>query len=370
MKIGLTRRGYSPTGGAEAYLRRFAAAVVEEGHDPVLFPTSRWDAWPGRQLAALPGRSPKAYANAVRTAMREGACDYLFSLERVWSCHAYRAGDGVHRAWLERRKRHEPFWRSWTRRFSGKHRELLALEAALFSPEGAGQVIANSGMVRQEIIASYGYPAERIHVVYNGLPLVPEPLPGERARARAALGVHDHASPLILFAGSGWERKGLRYAIDAVNLLNAQPAPAGSAAPQLLVAGRGSRRALPDSAHVRFLGPIRSVSEMQTLYEAADLFLLPTLYDPFSNACLEALAAGLPVITTTANGFSEIIRPGEEGEAIDDPADVSALARALRDWIDSERLVTLRPRLRTLGARYSIEANVEATLALLQETRG
>jgi UDP-glucose:(heptosyl)LPS alpha-1,3-glucosyltransferase len=360
MKIGLARRGYSPTGGAEAYLKRFAEALLPAGHEPVLFSTAAWpDAdWPGggSRGTVLPGSSPRAFAEALERA--SGECDFLYSLERVGRCDAYRAGDGVHRAWLERRKKGEPFWKRWGRAFNRKHRELLALEERLFSPEGAGRVIANSKMVRDEIIIHYGYPAERIHVVYNGLPGVPAPSPESRSRLRAELGFTDNDC-MILFAGSGWERKGLRQAVQAVNRARfARPT-------RLVVAGRGNPRGMPRSERVHYAGAIKSPAEMAAYYAAADLFLAPTLYDPFSNACLEALAVGLPVITTTANGFSEIIRSGVEGEAIADPFDVASIAAALEGWNDPERLAIIRPRLRELAARYGIEANVRETLAAL-----
>jgi UDP-glucose:(heptosyl)LPS alpha-1,3-glucosyltransferase len=57
--------------------------------------------------------------------------------------------------------------------------------------------------------------------------------------------------------------------------------------------------------------------------------VLPTIYDPFSNAALEALAAGLPVITTRANGFSEIMREGVDGTVLDAPDDLRALVAAV-----------------------------------------
>ena len=73
----------------------------------------------------------------------------------------------------------------------------------------------------------------------------------------------------------------------------------------------------------RFLG---AVEDLPALFSAADVFTLPTIYDPFSNACLEAIAAGLPVVTTTANGFSEILTRGVHGDVVE-PGDVTALAQ-------------------------------------------
>ena len=161
---------------------------------------------------------------------------------------------------------------------------------------------------------------------------------------------------VVLFAGSGWERKGLRAAIDGIARVNA------ACHPMLLVAGRGNPRQYRGGERVRFLGPVR---EMAACYAAADAFILPTLYDPFSNACLEALAAGLPVITTDANGFSEILQPGIDGEILEDRADSAAVARAIEAWSDPARREGIRPHLLELAGGFSIEANVRNTLAAI-----
>src|SRR6185436_100349 len=101
---------------------------------------------------------------------------------------------------------------------------------------------------------------------------------------------------------------------------------------RLFVAGRGRGRKVGGRA-VQHLGAVR---DLPRLLAAADVFLLPTLYDPFSNACLEALAAGLPVITTRHNGFAEVIVSGKDGEIINDPGDVRSIARAIQHWASRE----------------------------------
>lgn len=358
MKIGFVRRGYSPTGGAEAYLRRFAAEARAAGHECVLFTGDEWpqDAWPGERVR-IAGRDPRAFADALEAARPGERCDFLLSLERVWKCDAYRAGDGVHAAWLERRAKFEPFWKPLARRFNAKHHALLEIERALFGGNGARVVIANSAMVRGEIVGHFGYPEDRIHVVHNGVPPFSAP-PGARAEVRRELGL-DPFDYVLLFAGTGWERKGLRYAVEAMNA-------AKLSRPTLLVAGRGNPKSLPSSTRVRHLGPVK---EMARVFAAADAFLLPTLYEPFSNACLEALAAGLPVITTTANGFAEIIESGVEGDIVADPADTDALARAIERWAVPARRAAVRDRLSAKGAKFSIEENVRRTLAIIEEAK-
>ena len=346
MKLGLVRRGYSETGGAEAYLRRFAAAAVAAGHECVLF-SAEWPRaqWPG-ELVEVRARAPWRFADAFAALRPREHCDFVFSFERVWSCDVYRAGDGVHAAWLERRAALEPRWKRWMRIFNRKHPEQLALERELFRPQSTGAIIANSQMVKTEIVRHFAYPAERIHVVPNGVPAFTIP-PDARAEVRRELGL-DPFDYVALFVGSGWERKGLRFAIEAMNAANLS-------GPKLLVAGRGDAQSMPRSSRVRLLGPRRDVPR---LLAAADVFILPTIYDPFSNACLEALAAGLPVITTRGNGFAEIIEHGVEGEVIERPDDLAALARAIEGGSPPDRRAAVRERLRARGAEFSIEHNL------------
>ena len=134
---------------------------------------------------------------------------------------------------------------------------------------------------------------------------------------------------------------------------------------KLLVAGRGEEEKFT-SSRVQFLGVL---DDMPSLYRAADVFLLPTIYDPFSNACLEALAAGLPVITTAANGFAEIIENGVHGNVIEDPRDTGAIRDALLLWSDSSRRERAALRIRELADRFDISANVAETLRILTSFR-
>jgi UDP-glucose:(heptosyl)LPS alpha-1,3-glucosyltransferase len=357
MKIGLVRRGYSRTGGAEVYLRRFAETAVAAGHECVLF-TEQWPrvAWPFAHHL-IKSSSPRSFADALLKVHPEEKSDILFSFERIHHCDIYRAGDGVHAAWLERRARFEPFWKPWLRRFNRKHQEILALEQGLFASAGAGLVIANSHLIEREIVEHFRYPAERIRVIHNGVPPL-ELSATTRANMRRELGLADDAF-VVLFTGSGWERKGLRFAIEAMNAARLSHAT-------LLVAGRGSQHGLPRSGRVRFLGPVKDVP---SYLAAADAFILPTLYEPFSNACLEALSAGLPVITTRYNGFSEVIVPGEEGEVVDEPDDIPALAATLEKWADAERRAGIRTRLAALGAEYGIARNVRETMEIIESIR-
>ena len=364
LTIGFVRRGYSPTGGAEAYLKRLARGVVEAGCDAQLIAANDWpDAeWPFGSITRLRGKSPIEFARELERMRAKIRCDVLFSLERVWSCDVYRAGDGVHRAWLDRRRKFELPLKRFVRSLGPKHRDLLRLEQSLLSRGNAERVIAASQMVRDEIVNLYHYPEEKIDIVRNGVPLEKFRFDSElREKSREDLELKSDQTAL-LFAGSGWERKGLLFAIEAAALC-------ANRKMRLLVAGRGNARLYKTKRlrfwreePVQFLG---EVADMLPVYAAADIFILPTIYDPFSNACLEALACGLPVITTRANGFSEIIEDGIHGSIVEHAGDLLALRDAIRLWSDPSRRAAARSANIQRATQFDISKNIEQTLAVL-----
>lgn len=374
MKVGLVRRGYSASGGAERYLLRFAQGLVRAGHEWCLFSDADWPAElierHGGSLQKLRrSDSPRAFADALQKARPREKCDCLFSLERVRDCDAYRAGDGVHAAWLDRRAKTEgKSLANWWRNRRRKHREILDLEARLYAADSGPAIITNSQLVRREIIERYHTPEARLHCITNGYdaPILTDT---ERAALRESkrreLGLQPKEIA-VLFTGSGWERKGLATAIAAINTMNG-----GAPKITLLVAGSGKLKGAGpghDSATVRFLGPV-AAGQMTAVYEAADLFVLPTLYDPFSNASLEAAAHGLPVITTPANGFSEILPADHSLGSIVPEADTTALAAAIATWASANPADRTRDRqrIRTWASQWSVEKNVTETLAVLEQ---
>jgi UDP-glucose:(heptosyl)LPS alpha-1,3-glucosyltransferase len=362
LKIAFVRRGYSPSGGAEAYLKRLAGGIVDLGHEVQLIATHDWPSkeWEFGPITRLYSSSPIGFADELEQNRSQNRCDVLMSLERVWRCDVYRAGDGVHQAWLNRRRKFEMPLQRFVRAANRKHQDILKLEESLFRKGGAARVIANSEMVKREIVDLYGYPADKIDIVRNGVPVDKfrfDPALREKARAELKLKPDELA---LLFAGSGWERKGLRFAIEAFELCRDRKL-------HLLVAGRGDQRGYRPKRFfteepVRFLG---EVADLRLIYAAADFFILPSIYDPFSNACLEALACGLPVITTRDNGFSEIIEAGVHGSIVDVPSDSRALAEAIRFWSDESRRAAARSTNGERAARFGISKNIEATVAVL-----
>ena len=358
LTIGFARRGYSPSGGAEAYLKRLARGIVDLGHAVQLFANEDWppSEWPFGAITHLREKSPIGFADELEKLRTRTRCDVLMSLERVWRCDVYRAGDGVHRAWLNRRRKFELPLERFVRGFQRKHDDILKLEESLLAKSEAGRVIANSEMVKNEIVDLYRYPAEKIDLVRNGVELDKfrfDPELRDKSRAELKLKPDETA---LLFVGSGWERKGLRFAIVAAAMCKNRKL-------RLFVAGRGNQRAYK-SKRVQFLG---EVPDLVPIYAASDIFILPTIYDPFSNASLEALACGLSVITTRANGFSEIIEDKIHGSIVDVASDIASLRDAILFWSDQSRRDSARSTIIERASQFDISKNIEQTLAILAQ---
>jgi UDP-glucose:(heptosyl)LPS alpha-1,3-glucosyltransferase len=158
--IGFVRRGFSCGGGAEAYLKRLATGVLERGHKVLLFTSHEWpdEQWGLGPIVRLDGKSSMAFADSLIKIEPRLHCNVLMSLERIWHCDVYRAGDGVHQAWLQRRAEIGGPFRNLGQILNRKHAAALALEGALLGEGGACRVIANSRMVKNEIFSDPSLP--------------------------------------------------------------------------------------------------------------------------------------------------------------------------------------------------------------------
>lgn len=306
MKIALVHREFSERGGCERFGLGFARWLVARGHAVDLWCQRAEGAPTESRVRTLDvggrGRIWKMLSLwRAAGAVRRDAYDAVLSLGRTPGGDVYRAGGGCHRAWVERR--------GWS--------VADAVEVALDRRVvlGAGRVVANSAMAAQELVRWYGLDPRRLQIIHNGVdlerfrpePRAPLPLPG----------------PAAVFVGNGFQRKGLLTAMRALArvqglhlaVIGSDPRPA-----------RWRRHALELGleGRVHFLGP---VPRPEALLPAAAAFLLPTRYDPFSNAVLEALACGVPALTSAANGAAEILP--QTWMCVADPTDDRGFALAL-----------------------------------------
>ncbi len=321
----LLRREGGGAGGAEKVVRRFRQALGEGAEVTVL---SAGAVVEGVRIGGARGPSwwrALRYAASVEKFLegREGA--RIFSFERGPRCHVYRAGDGVHRKWVRLKYGSSPRW-------AGNPLNWVAPRLERRTMASASMIVANSKMVGADIEEYYPEFKGKVRVIYNGFePALYHPAEADPGALRARLGLGGEGR-LMVFAGSGWERKGLREAIEFLGRCRSEEGL------RLVVAGKGrpeKYRALIEArglaGRVHFAGV---VEEAAPYFQVADLHILPTRYDPFSNSCLEALACGCPVMTTRGNGASEVIEEGVTGFVLKDPADEAGWEKAAGWWKD------------------------------------
>jgi UDP-glucose:(heptosyl)LPS alpha-1,3-glucosyltransferase len=129
--------------------------------------------------------------------------------------------------------------------------------------------------------------------------------------------------------------------------------------------GRQKRLPTPSArTSVTFLGP---VDDAAPCYAAADLYVQPTFYDPCSLVVLEALASGLPVITSRYNGVAELLTPGREGFVLHDPADVNELASRLEALLDPQLRRRCGDAARRLALDHTFDRNCDELVAIYRD---
>ena len=372
MRIALIRQRYAAGGGAEGYVARLLESLSAAGHEVHLF-AHRWTGVPpGVTIHRVPVVPAPAFlrilsfAWAAHRMTRGGGFDLVHSFDRTIRPDIYRAGDGCHQAWLDRRRAVEGGFLRSLDRLNPLHRSLLALERHLFQG-GCRRIIANSRMVREEILRYYGANGPAIQVIYTGVDLArfrPAGAAPAQAALRQALGAGSE-DRVILFAGSGFERKGLRFLLEAAGRMR------GMHGLRIWVLGKGNlhrSRSLADrlgiADRVYFAGV---VTDPERWMAAADLFVLPTIYDPFSNACLEAMACGVPVVTTRANGAAEIMEEWRTGAILADPRDVAGLADGMAELLDPVRREERSAAARACAEGFPAEEHLKQMLATYED---
>jgi len=372
MKIALVRYAYSPHGGAERYLDGLLRGISTRGAHVKLL-TASWEGGASGTVSMetihVPGKPVPLrlllFAKEVRSWSRRHPDWLLFSLDRIPGAEVYRAGDGCHIEWLRRKRAlGRVAWPlEWVRPLN---RTYLALERAMFRSPRLRAVIANSERGKEDIVRHYSVPAEKIAVVYNGVdtsafPPDCRPVAGRALRER--FGIRDDET-VFLFVGSGFARKGVGTLVDATVRLARRREGF-----RVIVVGKGNAGSYLRAAdhggaggRINFPGPVAGAREF---FLGADAFVFPTLYEPFSNACLEAMAAGLPVITTAANGVSEVLRDGESGYVLEDPLNAEVLAERMELLLTRDRRAAMGAAARRSAETVTPERNVSETLAVL-----
>lgn len=371
MKICIVTRKFSLTwGGVERVAATVARSLAAQGHELHVLTSFSDLSIPGVTVTLLKLSSPLSplkiisFQQKVKKALRDQTFDIVYGLCRVTPVDIYRLSDGIHAYWMEIRYPNRVL-RRIKYCTSLVHCMVRRLEEQILFEDSQRVFVTNSGFIKEKIMHYYAIPAERIEVIYNGvdhLTFNPE-VKMHRRRMRADYGIADDAL-VLLFVANDWERKGLSTVIRAV-------AAAGIPGLRLVIVGRGKKKAylsLAEKLHIASdtLVFAQHAGRVEEYYGMADIFVLPTRYDPFANVCLEAMACGLTCITTATNGASELIDQGKNGFVLKQWDDARGLADVIVQLNNRDRRTVMGEEAAATARSCSWERHVDETLRLFR----
>ena len=373
MKVALVKKRYSlRQGGSERYCVNLARRLIERGHEVTVIgeqmddelagevgfrkvPVNRLTSWThNRSFAENAGRIADA-----------GRFDLVYGLGRSFGLDAVRVTERLQSHWLNVNYRGPA--NRWLQRLNPRHRTLIDLERTIYCSDKTRRVVTQSRLDRQLVQKYYQIPEEKIRTIHNGVDITAFH-PGLRTQAaalREEFGLSAE-EPLLVFASMDFEGKGLRSILKAVKQTHHQ-------ACRLIVLGTGPERRFRRIAEdlnvgnrVIFAGRRNDIARF---YGAGDLFLLPTAYEPFPNVVLEAMACGLPVMTTTSSGGADILEAGKNGYLISDVRAVGEMADCLNDYFDlpASARQAMSAHCWNTAQGMTIEKNIEQTLEVFEE---
>ncbi|MDR4503503.1 MAG: glycosyltransferase family 4 protein [Candidatus Scalindua sp.] len=382
MKIALIIYKFLPSkGGGEGYLSCLANQLVKRGHEVHVFAHD----WENNnsliQFHTIPAiRFPKflkevSFVINSRRALHGEDFDIVQVVGRALGMNIFNPHCGVEKAWLKQdfQSIRNPFYRSLkqvTRFFSLRQNFILWLDKKQYTDEKISRIIAISDMIKNDMIHYHHVDPQKITVIYNGVDtgrFNPSRRDDFRKVIRKKLSIGEEF--VLLYVSNNFRLKGLATLIRALGVLK-QTHPDFKA----LIIGRGKKSPYGKLAkklgcldNVLFLG---QVNDIEKYYAASDLYVHPTLYDSCSLVVTEALASGLPVITTQYDGASGLIDDGKDGFVMKDPLDYQNLAEKIAVFFDEEVRQKASIAARKKAEKYPEEENCEKIIAVFKEAAG
>jgi UDP-glucose:(heptosyl)LPS alpha-1,3-glucosyltransferase len=383
MRLALNFPRIDPSrGGAETYIVDLCRSLIRAGHQVDLYAESWKEGTLPPEVRAwnvpAPGRTRIQriwnFARNSEKALGQADYDCTIGFINTYAHDVIIPQGGVHDGSLQanaRRFKNSLIRRLYLlgKRLNPKHAVYRMIESRQYAPVRQARVVAVSNMVRRHIQQFHHVPRSLISVVPNSIDpdRVRLSQPGAvRCAFRNKIGV-EPGDLVGLFVGHNFALKGLSPLLRALGTRSRQ----GRRPIHLLVCGGGDvgryrriARSLGLSETVHFLGFHPDIREC---YAASDLFVLPSYYDPCSLVVLEALAAGLPVITTVQNGASELLTDGREGYVLTSPDAQGELIASLNHLADDSRRKAMSTQAAKLGSEQTFDRHVAALVKVFQE---
>lgn len=350
--IVLLKAGSSKKGGLERYVDRLIAGFLKRNTKVTLLTSGCVQQEDGYEKISLCPQYSLSYLHLLRFDkacnewIKKNGASTVFGLDRNSFQTHYRAGNGVHAAYLQQRSSDEGFFKSLTFKLNPLHKAILSLERKTYENPSIKKIYTNSQMVKDEILSNYRADPQKIHVVHNGVEF------DECENAFNASPKDRCTTHQFLFIGYGWHRKGLAHLLQALSLLKQESF-------HLTIIGSDHNstyfESLTDTLGLRkkvsFLGAKPSVLPF---LQQADTLVVPSTYDPFANVTLEALAMGVFVVSSKFNGAHELLNK-ENGTIIQDLYDPHNFANHLKVALNRPKTSNSATLIRNSVKQYSVE---------------
>ncbi|MFO7985884.1 MAG: glycosyltransferase family 4 protein [Desulfatiglandaceae bacterium] len=354
MKIAVVIPKYGLMGGAEGFAFELVERLAGRRGLKVHVFANRWRSGPApviyHRVPILP--FPRflrqiSFAWFVHRFVRAQHFDVIHSHDRIFHMHVCTLHGIPHQTWIRevRQKRMSLFDRTvaWVER------------KGLTGPPGP-LILPVSTLVKQELLRTYDIPESRIEVIHPGVAVERFDDAARTACRREVRTRHglQETDVVMLFVGMNFEIKRLGLIIKAM----AHAVDQGDQGKQLklLVVGRGDEgpyrteaRRLRMADRLIFAG-IRETVE--PYYLASDFFVMPSVFDTFGMAVLEAMTAGLPVIITRKVGARDLVEDGQEGFVLPDPPSPRELGEKMRFLTRAENRLTMGTRARMTAGQH------------------
>ncbi len=370
MRIALITRRFDPAGGGtERDLAITARILAQAGRRVTIYANeirATTAEWPLRRVAAPRlGRALALlwFACAAGAAARRDGADIVLSFARIVDADILRSGGGAHSSYVRAARRWQTPLARFAMRASPYHRVQMMVERRGFASPRLKRAIAVSNLVRDDLMRTFALAPTKTATLYNGVELdrfTPEHDVPARNEIRRDFDVTD-SHPAVMFVGNGFARKGLRFLIEAWPAVrhDARLIVVGTDQAASSYARRAERLGL--AARVRFLG---RRSDVERLIRGADALALPSLFEPFGNVALEAMAAGVPALTTALCGVAEVMPEALRPFIVNDPSNLDELATRMNALIEAAS--ALRAIARASAERFTWQRYARELLTIIE----
>jgi UDP-glucose:(heptosyl)LPS alpha-1,3-glucosyltransferase len=374
LKVALVILHADPArGGAERYTFDLAQALAGRGVEVSVIASSFGPRPAGAKVVELDRRGItrlgqyRRFLRSLDSHLAEVQYDIVHAMLPVHRCDVYHPHAGVAaEAIVSGHRKHSGVLKQGvaaiSNRLNLKRRAFASVERSLLTGPRPPIVLCLSEYVKQTVRARYALAEDRLATLFNAVDLVkfdPAARPECRAAIRGQFSI-DPRRTVGLMIAQDFARKGLEPALRALARVAERPV--------LVVVGKedpSAYRRLADelgvAGDVVFAG---ATSDPYAFYAASDFFILPTRHDPCSLVVLEALAMGLPVISTKQNGACEIMTSGEHGYVLDSADDADGLVGGISSLCDETARGVMREKCMALRPGLAYGAHLETLLAI------